>query len=249
MVFRPLARFCKPFPPPKCSFFRRTLTKRISWRRSTPVRWVICSNKRPPAVYAPRFGKSKKGTHFSARPSQSVFTNGIGRSRWIGRSMTAYLRMSHLSQLCSSDRQVMCFGLFLSLQELWWAEITGKMARLCRSEPMRAKHGPERLWMKSLPSIRSGFFLAGGALQEPHQVFLRGHSRPVPLQRLHHALVGALAGPEHQQQRGDEHTVNLNLHAGGRFGQPVAAVEDGFDPLEKKFDLPALPVNQTDQLG
>ena|ERR1017187_1312359 len=32
---------------------------------------------------APRFGKSTRGTHFSARPFLDIFTNRIGKSRWI----------------------------------------------------------------------------------------------------------------------------------------------------------------------
>ena len=123
------------------------------------------------------------------------------------------------------------------------------MIRICQWGRIRAKLRPERLRIKNLPSTDSGFFLAAGARQQRHQVFLVGQAHPVPLQRFDHALVRALAGPQHQQQRSDEHTVNLDLHPCRRFGQPVPAVEDRFDPFEKEFDLPALPVNEADQLG
>ena len=72
-----------PPPPPKYSCFRRTVMMRMSKRRPTPARWAICSNKPPLTVCAPRFGKSKRGTHSSACRFPAVFTNGIGKSRWI----------------------------------------------------------------------------------------------------------------------------------------------------------------------
>src|ERR1039458_2408255 len=83
MVCKPLARFSKSPRPPKCSCFRHTTMRRMSKRRSTPARWVIWSNNPPLAMCASRFGKSKRGTHFSARPFPGIFGNGMVKSRWI----------------------------------------------------------------------------------------------------------------------------------------------------------------------
>src|ERR1700676_2005403 len=102
-------------------------------------------------------------------------------------------------------------------------------------------------WRTS-PKADSGFFWIG-SLEQHHQFLLGGPARPVKLQRFDRALVGTATGPQQEQERGDQHAVNLDRHPGGRLGQPVTAVEDRLDPLEEEFDLPTLPVNQTDQLG
>src|ERR1700677_2174197 len=118
----------------------------------------------------------------------------------------------------SCDRQTMCLDDFSTRSGWEEAGMIGKRTGLGSWGLIRAKHRLERLGIKNLPSMDSGFFCATSALQQRHQVFGRGQARPVPLQRFDHALIGALAGPQHQQQGGDEDTVNLDLHAGGRFG-------------------------------
>jgi hypothetical protein len=81
-------------------------------------------------------------------------------------------------QLCSAG--CMLWVVF-SAQGLWRAENIGKVTMICHSQRTRAKHGPERFRIKTLPSTESGFFLGPGALQERDQVFLGGQARPVPL--------------------------------------------------------------------
>jgi len=95
----------------------------------------------------------------------------------------------------------------------------------------------------------SAFFRSIGSFQQHDQFLCGGPAQPVKPQRLDGAFVGTLARPQHEQEGGDQDAINLGADAGGRFGQPVAAVEDGLDPLEEQFDLPALAVNQTDQFG
>ena len=104
----------------------------------------------------------------------------------------------------------MCLDDFSTRNPCQGAAWDGKMTGIGLGSPIRAKLRPERFEMKNLPSTDSGFFLATGALQQRHQIFLVGRAHPVPLQGFDPALVGALAGPQHQQQGGDEHTVNLD---------------------------------------
>src|ERR1700735_1308536 len=86
-------------------------------------------------------------------------------------------------------------------------------------------------WRTSLKSD-SGFFRPMGAFEQFRQFCLGGPARPVEPQGFDGAQVGSLSGPQHQQQGGNEHTVNLDAGARRRFGQPMPAIEDGFDPLE-----------------
>ncbi len=57
---------------------------------------------------------------------------------------------------------------------------------------------------------------------------------------------GPIAGSS--PDTGEERAVGLNGQAFGRFRHQVTVAEDAFHPLEKQFDLPAVAVNQRDQL-
>src|SRR5580700_1915907 len=79
--------------------------------------------------------------------------------------------------------------------------------------------------LRTSPKADSGFFWIG-AFEQHHQFLLGGPTGPVKLQRFDRALVGTAAGPQQEQEGGDQHAVNLDRHPGGRLGQPVTAVED-----------------------
>lgn len=81
-------------------------------------------------------------------------------------------------------------------------------------------------------------------------VFARNHearqlcqahpAHPVRLQRLPWALGRPLAGPQDQQHRGDEGTIDFQRQTSGRLGNPVSIVKDTLKLFEKEFDLPAV---------
>ncbi|HEY1717837.1 MAG TPA: hypothetical protein VGH42_06020 [Verrucomicrobiae bacterium] len=73
----------KAFPATKFSYFQRTVMKRMLSRRSNLARRVISLSQPPLTMCAPRFGKSTRGTHFSARPFHAICTSRIEKSRWI----------------------------------------------------------------------------------------------------------------------------------------------------------------------
>src|ERR1700691_1123997 len=100
----------------------------------------------------------------------------------------------------SSVRQSMCLEEFSTQNVCEEHESSGKMRMIYSWGGIRAKRGLERFRVKNLPSTGSGFFRTTGAAQQRHQVLRAGHARPVPLQRFDHALGGAPAGPQHQEQ-------------------------------------------------
>ena len=83
--------------------------------------------------------------------------------------------------------------------------------------------------------VRDELLFAGPALQVEADHFVGSQRR-------------LAAGPEGQQQAGDDCAIRLNLDARAGRAQQVSAAEHVFEEAEEQFDRPAMPIDIGDDL-
>jgi hypothetical protein len=125
-------------------------------------------------------------------------------------------------------------------QGLWWEGLKGELG------PTGTKRGLKLSPGEDNPASLIFLFLSG---KDSGQFFLGDKTSPVKLQGFHFPFVRTPSGGQHQEQGRYENAVDLNADPGGRLGQPMAAGQHGFDPFEKELDLPAVAIDQPDQVG
>jgi len=148
---------------------------------------------------------------------------------------------------CSSVRHVKCLGLKQS--QKWSADClaVAKFWPAALEWRYSGTRSPGRRLQRDCPRKPSGgLFLE---LQQPSQLVGVDVAGEEKLDEFHHPFARTLAGEDLQQRCGDEGAIDLNGDAGRRLGQQVAAAEDALDPFEEELDLPAVAVDQGDQLG
>jgi hypothetical protein len=77
----------------------------------------------------------------------------------------------------------------------------------------------------------------------------RGQAAEVELQHLPGPLGRLLAGPQTDEQAGDDAQVDLDGDAVAAGGQEMLATEDALEPTEEQLDGPAVAITQSDQFG
>ena len=77
----------------------------------------------------------------------------------------------------------------------------------------------------------------------------RGPAQPVEAEHLVCAFRGLAAGPEGDDQAGDDRAVGLNLDAVLVVAQQVAAAQEMFELAEEDLDRPAVGIEECDDLG
>src|SRR5437773_10658721 len=94
-------------------------------------------------------------------------------------------------------------------------------------------------WSQSPRTRGSAFFQA----EFSQQFRLAGKANEIEMEGFQLAYRWTPTGHHRQQQCRDHGTVELDGYASRRFGHPMAAAQNHFQPLEKEFDLPAIAID------